>query len=168
MKRKTNYKKRLGLLKSGLPRLVVRKTDHQIIAQLIEYDAKGDKTISSAYGKELAKYGWDISFKNIPAAYLLGVLIAKKSDRREAILDKGSRTLKKDSFIYYLVKGAQNSGLNLHAEELPVSDDRMFGAHIMNHLSTKKGNQFAVKAEKIKNIKQELDKALEKINSYGK
>ncbi len=40
---KTNYKKRLALLKSGEYRLVLRKTTNTMIAQIVEYHVDGDK-----------------------------------------------------------------------------------------------------------------------------
>ena len=45
---RTDYKKRLAMLKSGKARLVVRKTLKNIYAQIIKYDAKGDIIIASA------------------------------------------------------------------------------------------------------------------------
>lgn len=166
--RTTNYRKRLELLKSGLPRLVVRKTGHMVIGQIIEYSDNGDKTIASAYGKDLLEYGWALSMKNIPAAYLIGFLLAKRSKAKEAILDKGNKTLKKDSFIYYFVKGAQDGGLNTHAGELPISEDRLYGAHIAGHYEKREGNQFKSLGEKVKNIREEINKVIEKINQNGK
>ena len=50
---KTNYHKRLALLKSGKPRLVVRKTLNHHVAQIVLYDPKGDRTIVSAHTREL-------------------------------------------------------------------------------------------------------------------
>ncbi|MEM4756409.1 MAG: hypothetical protein QW594_04745, partial [Candidatus Woesearchaeota archaeon] len=40
---KTNYTKRLGLLKSGKPRLVVRKTNTAFIVQLVKHQPNGDQ-----------------------------------------------------------------------------------------------------------------------------
>lgn len=162
--RTTNYRKRLKMLKSGLPRLVVRKTDSTIIGQVILYFENGDKTVASAYGRDLVSYGWTLGTKNIPAAYLTGFLLAKRSASKEAILDKGNRTLKKDSFIYYFLKGAQDGGMNTHAGELPITDDRLYGAHIANHYEKRSGNQFLSTNEKVKNIREEISKVIEKIN----
>jgi large subunit ribosomal protein L18 len=166
--RRTNYRKRLKLLKSGLPRLVVRKTDSNIISQIISYSEGGDKTLVSAYGSDLQKYGWKMSSKNIPAAYLTGFLLAKKSNVKEAILDKGNRTLKKDSFIYYFLKGAQDGGINTHAGELPISEDRLYGSHIAGHYEKKTGNQFKIVGENVKNIREEVNKVVGKIQQNGK
>jgi large subunit ribosomal protein L18 len=167
-KTKTNYKKRLALLKSRLPRLVVRKTNSRIISQLIEYSENGDKTLSSAYGTDLKKYGWNFSSKNIPAAYLTGFLLGTKTSQKEAILDKGERTLKKDSFVYYFVKGALDGGLKVHAGELPISSDIMYGIHIAKHYETKKGNQFHSVGDKIKGIREEINKVVDNIKQHGK
>lgn len=169
MKREVNYRKRLKLLKSNLPRFVVRKTDSRIIIQIIEYGPGGDKTLASVYSDELRKFGWELGIKNIPAAYLSGLLIGKKSSAREAILDSGSRTLKKDSFIYFAVRGAQEAGLNLHAGELPLDNERIFGAHISSYAASSKEKQFSrITSEKAKNIKEYVNKSIEKINAYGK
>ncbi len=163
----TDYRKRLKLLKSGLPRVVVRKTDSTIIGQVVEYAEAGDKTLVTVYGRELKKYGWAFSPKNIPASYLTGFLLARKSSAKEAILDKGGRTLKKDSFIYYFLKGAQDGGLNLHAGELPISEDRLYGSHIAKHYENKKGNQFHLVGEKVKGMREEVNKVIDNIKQHG-
>ena len=88
---KTNYKKRLALVKSGKPRLVVRKTNNRIIVQVITYERPGDKVITSATSVQLKKYGW-AGNKNIPSAYLTGLLCgmrAKEAKVQSAILDIG-------------------------------------------------------------------------------
>ena len=41
----TDYRKRLKLVKSGLPRFVVRKTNRYIIVQITESKAGGDKVL---------------------------------------------------------------------------------------------------------------------------
>ena len=41
---KTNYVKRLALLKSKKPRLVVRKTNNSTISEIVEYKPSGDIT----------------------------------------------------------------------------------------------------------------------------
>ncbi|MCK4555844.1 MAG: 50S ribosomal protein L18, partial [Candidatus Aenigmarchaeota archaeon] len=55
---KTDYKKRLKLLSSGKPRLVVRVTGRNVIVQIIEYVLEGDKTQVSAVSSELKGFGW--------------------------------------------------------------------------------------------------------------
>lgn len=164
----TDYRKRLKMLKSGLPRIVVRKTSSMVIGQVINYSEKGDLTVASAYGRDLKKYGWEFSMKSIPAAYLIGFLLATKSSAKEAILDKGIRTLKKDSFIYYFLRGAKDGGMDVHADELPISEERLYGSHISDYYDKRVGNQFSATNEKVKNIKEEINKVTENIKKDGK
>ena len=76
---RTNYRKRLRLLLSNKPRLVIRRSLNKIISQIIEYHPKGDRTLVSCSSNELMKYGWKGGLKNTPAAYLSGLLIGKKA-----------------------------------------------------------------------------------------
>jgi len=128
---KTDYKARLSLLKSGKLRLVVRKSNLHIIAQLIEYGDKGDKIIISASSTELKKYGWTKNTGNIPAAYLVGLLIAKKAGNKEAILDLGLQSPIKNTRLFAVLKGAIDGGLNINASETVFpTQDRLEGKHI--------------------------------------
>ncbi|MEM0447425.1 MAG: 50S ribosomal protein L18, partial [Thermoplasmata archaeon] len=58
---RTDYRKRLSLLKSGLPRAIVRKTLKNTIVQIALYDEIGDRIVASAISKELKRYGWNFS-----------------------------------------------------------------------------------------------------------
>ena len=53
---KTNYKKRLALLKSGKLRLVVRKSNKHMLAQIVKYGDKGDEVLKSVTSKDLLKF----------------------------------------------------------------------------------------------------------------
>lgn len=135
--KKTNYAKRLALVKSGLPRLVVRKSNRHVFAQLIEFSKNGDKTISSASSKELKKLGWALALKNIPSAYLTGLIVgvkAKKKNVKKAVLDIGFRTPVHGSIPFAALKGAIDAGieLNFNPEALP-SPERISGKHISEH-----------------------------------
>jgi len=55
---KTDYKSRLNLLKSGLPRLVIRKTNKFVTGQIIESEIAQDKVIVSSSSRDLLKKGW--------------------------------------------------------------------------------------------------------------
>jgi len=152
---KTNYKKRLALLKSGKPRLVVRKSLRYIRAQIVEFDPKGDKTIVGVLSKELKKYGWNYSFKNLPAAYLTGLLVGKKALERgikEAVLDIGLHRATKGAKVFVVAKGAIDAGLKVPlGEGILPSEERIRGEHIANYL------------EKFKNIKEDFEKIKQKI-----
>lgn len=129
--RVTDYKKRFGLLKSGKLRLVVRRTNKNIIAQLVKYEPKGDKTVTLANSKDLEKFGWTKARANIPAAYLTGLVLAKKAGKdTEAILDMGLQKPTHGSRIYACLKGCVDGGLNIaHDPVIFPSDERISGTH---------------------------------------
>jgi large subunit ribosomal protein L18 len=131
---KTNYRKRLKLLLSKKPRLVVRKSLKHIRAQIVEYSPEGDKTIVSATSEELKKFGWKFPTGNVPAAYLVGLLIGKRSKNkkiREAILDIGLQKSTKGSRLYAVVKGALDAGLEVPCDkEILPKEERLKGLHI--------------------------------------
>ncbi|WP_297072911.1 50S ribosomal protein L18 [Thermococcus sp.] len=135
---KTNYHKRLKLLKSKKPRLVVRKSLNHHIAQIIVYDPKGDRTIVSAHTRELIRdFGWKGHTGNTPSAYLLGLLIgykAKQAGVEEAILDIGLHPPTRGSSVFAVLKGAVDAGLNVpHSEEIFPEDYRIRGEHIAEY-----------------------------------
>lgn len=135
-KKKTDYKKRLGLLKSGLPRLVVRKSNKHVIVQLVKYESEGDKVTASAHSKDLKKFGWKYSTSNLPAAYLTGLLCGKRAlnKTKDAILDLGKQSLTKGSGIYAALKGAIDAGMNIPADESVFPPEaRVSGEHIAAH-----------------------------------
>jgi len=90
---KTNYSKRLKLLKSKRIRVVIRASNNHMIIQFVESKLGGDRVLISTHSKELIKkFGWKANTKNIPASYLTGYLAglrAKKNKIEDAILDLG-------------------------------------------------------------------------------
>ena len=131
---KTDYKRRLKLLKSRKPRLVVRRSLNYIRAQIVEFDIKGDKTLLSAYSRQLKKIGWNFACDNLPAAYLTGLALGKqavKNNITDVILDSGLYASTKGNRIYAVVKGAIDAGLKIPvSQEVLPSDDRISGKHI--------------------------------------
>ena len=132
-KKKTDYKKRLALLKSEKLRLVIRKSLSNISVQFINFKSGGDETIACATSVELKKLGWNKT-GNIPAAYLTGLLAGKKAKEKkieEAVLDLGLQTSTKGSRLYAALKGVLDSGINVpHSEEILPKEDRIRGKHI--------------------------------------
>ncbi|RLJ06256.1 MAG: 50S ribosomal protein L18 [Candidatus Aenigmatarchaeota archaeon] len=139
---RTDYRKRLRLLKSGKPRLVVRRFLNSVQCQVISYEKTGDKTIASASSLDLKKAGWKAHAGNIPAAYLVGFLCglrAKKSKIKECVLDTGLFTSTQGSSLYAALKGALDAGLNIpHSEDILPSPDRISGKHIASFADTLK------------------------------
>jgi len=131
---RTDYKKRLKMLISGIPRIVVRRTNKNIVVQLVEYSDKGDKVSVTANSSELKKLGWKHAMANMPAAYLTGMLAAQKAKSKnieKAIVDLGLQPPKAKSRIYAAVKGALDNGLDIPASQEVFPDaDRLSGKHI--------------------------------------
>ncbi len=133
---KTDYRKRLVLLKSGKARLVVRRSVKNMVCQVVEYQSAGDRTLFTADSKELKKFGWLAGTGNIPAAYLTGLLcgVRAKKKVKEAVLDTGLTTSTKASRIYACLKGAVDAGLNVpHSESILPEEDRVKGGHIASY-----------------------------------
>ncbi len=130
-KQKTNYKQRLKLLKSDLPRLVVRTSNKHTRVHLSLYNNEGDENSSQTVSKELAEYGWENHTGNLPAAYLTGFLAAKKSDKDKAVLDTGLKEKNKGGRMFAAVQGAKDAGLEIPVgEKMVPSEERLMGEHI--------------------------------------
>lgn len=136
-KGKTNYSKRLLLLKSHKPRVVVRKNLKTITIQMVQYDSKGDKIICSINSNTLKKYGWNYNCANTPSSYLTGLIMAKilqKKGLREGIIDMGIITSIKGNKIYSAIKGLIDGGLKLPIDEkMFPSNERLKGEHIKKY-----------------------------------
>ena len=137
---KTNYKKRLALLKSEGTRLVIRKSLSNMMVQFVDFNVKGDQTVACAFSTELKKLGWEKT-GNLPAAYLTGLLAGKKAREKKiesAVLDLGLQTSTKGSRLYAALKGVIDSGVNVpHSEKVLPSEDRIKGKHISEEIVKK-------------------------------
>lgn len=155
---KTNYRKRLDLLKSRQARLVVRKSSKNIYCQLVNYETKGDKTVASCSSRDLSKFGWNTSQGNLPAAYLTGLLLgarAKKANLGNAILDKGLYETVHGTRLFAVLKGAIDGGLEIpHSEEAFPTSERVSGKHIADYAAK-------LKKEKPTNYKKQFSAYLE-------
>jgi large subunit ribosomal protein L18 len=122
---KTDYKARRILAVSEKPRFVVRISNKNILVQIIESKIEGDYVLVTSHSRELSdKYGWKISGKNIPAAYLLGLIIGNKAianDIDSANLDLGLKRPTIGSRIFAVVKGANDAGLNIAVDSDVIS-----------------------------------------------
>ena len=131
---RTDYRKRLTLLKSKKIRAVIRKTNRRIIIQFVEYQENGDKIITGVTSDMLKNYGWKYSLKSIPASYLTGYLggkIAIKKNIKEAVLDMGLYPSVKGSRIYSSLRGIIDAGIEIpHSDEIFPPEDRIVGKHI--------------------------------------
>jgi len=136
---KTDYKSRRILLTSGLPRIVVRRTNKYFILQAVESHEAQDKVIATITSKDLLKNGWDSkmegSLKSIPAGYLTGLSFAKKLGKGKYIMDLGMTRTLKGSRIFSVVKGLVDGGLDIPVNEVVFpSEERLSGEHLKDGL----------------------------------
>jgi len=136
-KGKTNYKKRLDLLKSGRSRVVIRKSNKHTTIQIVDYRDEGDIIIASSHSSELPKFGWSHGGGNIPASYLTGLLCglrARPKGVKKGILDMGMNPPVKGNRIYSALRGVQEGGIEIPMdEEIAPSDERIEGKHISDY-----------------------------------
>jgi len=167
---KTDYKKRLGILKSGSHRLVIRPSNKHIIAQIIEYKEDGDIIMASAHSTELKKFGWTFSTSNTPAAYLTGLLCGLRgcsNGIKDAILDIGLNPSIKGSRIYAALKGAVDSGIKIpHESAIFPDESRIKGEQIANYRNKK---EITEKFDEIKEsiMKDSKTKTPENVSGRG-
>lgn len=136
------------MVMSGKTRFVVKKSLKNITIQAIQYQEKGDKILLGVSSRNLIKQGWNKSRKNIPAAYLTGLLAGKKAQEKkvtEGILDVGLKKPNKGGVIYAALKGLIDAGIKiLHNEEALPNQKRLSGEHI-NQETTALFNQIKQK-----------------------
>lgn len=134
---RTDYRQRLRLLKSGKPRLVVRRSVNNMSCQIVSHDSRGDRALVTVSARNLKTLGWKASTGNLPAAYLTGMLCgveARKAGVKEAVLDMGLQTSTKGSRIYGCLKGCLDAGLNVpHSSDVLPPIERIRGLHIEEH-----------------------------------
>ena len=134
----TNYRKRLALLKSGIPRAVVRITNSKIMVQITDFSMKGDLVLASATSSDLTSMGWKSSKTNIPASYLSGMLAAKralKAGVSSAVLDIGRITPTAGGRAFATLKGLVDGGLDVpHSENLYPNESRINGEHVSDKM----------------------------------
>ncbi len=140
---KTDYLKRLKLLKSNSPRIVFRRTNKYIVAQYVISKQAQDKIVFGVNSKFLMKYGWPKksvgSLKSIPASYLTGLLMGKKiikeNIKGNIIVDFGMYRSMNKKRIYAFLKGIIDSGIKLkYKEENFPNEERIKGEHLKNKI----------------------------------
>lgn len=147
---RTDYGRRLKLLKSGQPRVTFRKTNRYILSQYVVSKEAQDSVQKSVSSRELLKYGWPEnmkgSLKSVPASYLTGLLMGKyiASVGGKPVCDLGMvMKIQKNKFFAFL-KGLKDSGVDVACKDENFPDeDRLAG----------------------KNLKEENSKAIEGVKS---
>lgn len=131
---RTDYRTRLGLLKARTTRVVVRQTGRNTIVQFIDFAPEGDRVLAQATAMDLTSFGWTGSRSATPAAYLTGLLAAKRAKEAgvsEGVLDLGRREPTKGGRAFAALKGVVDGGITVpHGEEILPPEDRLNGAHL--------------------------------------
>ncbi len=170
--RKTNYTKRMKLLLSSKPRIVIRFSNTRIIAQLVKFEQKGDKILLGLTSDILIKKGWKASLKNLPAAYLTGLYFgveAQNKGIKEGILDTGLRTPLHRGKAFAFMKGCLDSGFAFPSSDSDIfpEETRLSGKHIQDYLAAneavftkylKDGLSSDTLKSSFENIKKEIKK----------
>jgi len=133
---RTDYRRRLRMLRGGAPRAVVRVSNTQVMCQLVEFGMGGDSIVASVNGKTLVKHGWPAgaSRKSVPACYIAGYALAKSAiaaGHDSAILDIGLASSSSGGRVFAALRGMVDAGLDVpHGADVLPDDDRINGTHI--------------------------------------
>jgi large subunit ribosomal protein L18 len=139
---KTDYLKRLKLLKGEKPRIVFRKTNRFIISEYITSKEAQDRVVFGFDSRKLNEYGWPKdaqgSLKSTTASYLIGYLTGKSIIKQKLdtpILDAGMNQAIHKNKIYSFIKGLIDSGIKINCEkEFFPEDSRIKGQHLKNKI----------------------------------
>ncbi len=132
---KTDYRVRLALLKSGVPRAVVRLSERRVRVAIVSFDPVGDRVVASADSGELGGVAFPrTSLASTPAAYLtayLAGLRAKSAGTSGAVLDAGLRRPTVGGRLAAALKGLLDAGIEVpHGERGFPTTDRLNGTHL--------------------------------------
>lgn len=135
---KTNYYRRYRMITSGQQvRAVIRKTNNQVIVQVVRFSPSGDDTIVGVSSKSLRKYGWLGDLNNTSAAYLTGLLagmLAVRSGVKYAIPDLGLHKVAKGARVFAAIMGLRDAGVEVPvADEVLPSSERIEGTHVAKY-----------------------------------
>lgn len=125
---KTDFAKRLALVKSGKTRMVVRKTNKSILVQFVDFSPTGDKTVLTVNNAHLVKQCKWPAKRNVWTAYLAGLMagkLAQKKGVKEFILDIGMHIPSKGSLLFAAQKGAADAGLSTHFDKEIVPEAKI-------------------------------------------
>jgi large subunit ribosomal protein L18 len=132
---RTNYRKRLAVLVGRRSFVSVTISNQNVMVQVLKPSATGDSVVTAVRSLELLKYGWKGSMNSIPACYLTGLLLGKRT------LEKGMNNLVlytgKGSFtsrVAACLKGIIDAGVNIPVSESSLPKiERINGGHIAQY-----------------------------------
>jgi large subunit ribosomal protein L18 len=165
---RTNYNRRLAIVKSREARVVIRASSMHTTVQVIESKLNGDKVLASSFSKELVnKFGWKANTGNLAAAYLTGYLTgmkAKKAGVKNAILDLG--VFVHTHRVFAAFKGVLDAGIEVPHDEKIFPEQfvkRLDGSH-MEAFGKYLQEKIKEEASALKKVQEERKKLEDKIN----
>ena len=173
---KTDYNKRLSIIKGNLDKIVIRKTNRRIIGEVIRYGEGGDQVIAYVDSGLLAsKYNWP-SRSNRATAYLTGLMLAKtvkekKLDKNtEYVLDIGLSSPVKNSIPFVFAKGCIDGGLKLRSgieikEEIYNYSNTEYAKKVMQEGKSKEFGKFVKDGVKVEELGKRFEEMKKKITS---
>ena len=140
---KTDYGKRMKILKGNIPRIIFRKSNRYVLSQYVSSTHAQDKIEFGVISKDLLKYGWpkesQSGLKSISASYLIGFLIGKKIISKKLeniILDLGMQRILHKTRIYSFLNGLIDAGVKIKCDKkLFPDEDRIKGKHMKKDFS---------------------------------
>ena len=152
---KTDYAKRIKLLKSETPRVIFRKTNKYIISEYVTSRAAQDKIEIGITSKKLMEFGWPKDFegslKSVPASYLTGLLIGKeivKNKLKTPIVDFGMTRVISGNKAFAFVKGLVDAGVKINGAEKNFPDEERISGKNMKKDFSKYFKEIKLKIEK--------------------
>jgi large subunit ribosomal protein L18 len=138
---RTNYRKREKLLVGRTDFVSVKVSSQNVCAQVLAPQKLGDKVLASVHSHDLLSFGWKGSLKNLPACYLVGLLLGKKCEKKglkHVCLYTGIRPF--TTRIAAFLKGLTEGGVTLpHSSEVLPDDQRISGTHIADFVKSMEG-----------------------------
>jgi len=143
---RTDYGKRIKLLKGGKPRIVFRRTNKYIIAQYVESHEAKDKITFGISSKYLLKFGWPEknkgSLKSIPAVYLTGYLFGKQIKNKKLktpVVDFGMLRTEHKTKPHAFLKGLVDAGIEIKTQEKTYPEEnRIMGESLKEKIDVQK------------------------------
>jgi large subunit ribosomal protein L18 len=111
-------------------RLVIRRSNNYVIAQIVTSDIAQDKVIIGASSRDLLAHGWPKthagSLKGLAASYLTGMLLASKAKAsvKSAVLDMGMQRNVKKGRVYAALRGVIDGGIQVPHNPASLPDDK--------------------------------------------
>ena len=131
---RTDYLARKKLLLSGHPMLVTRRTSNYVYVSICLASGKGEVTLASASSKELAEDFNLVGLRNLPSAYLTGLLAGRRAREKNletAVVSLGPAWSSNASIPFAVAQGCTDAGLEVPVGgQAKVAQDRLRGQHI--------------------------------------